>query len=259
MIRRTKVKETLNRRWWDTKLRIYHRKINRIKHYGTKSLIKQYTDLVAEAYKPFFERLESILNSNISNEAAPGILAYILGNLGVVTFSPTTILNINKILEEGFGRGARRVFTRTGQQLKVGEITNKEPLKALARQQIIYLREMEEAIRQTVKDVITVGLGEGKSIFEIKKDIMEKSQRITKHRAETIARSEIIKVSTEGTKQSMKEAGIERYLWLTARDNRVCLICQNMEKGNSYSFEDGPMPVKDSHPNCRCTIVAEIE
>ena len=258
---RNKVKEALNRRWWDTRLRIYHRKINRVKYYGTKTLAKQYAQIITDAYKPFFERLDKIITEGENFSEAGGIMQYILGNLRVVTFTPLAMKKIADILEQTFTRGARRVFTRTGQQLKVGQVKNKAPLEALARQQVTYLKEMEKDVRQTVKDTLTVGLSRGKSITEIKHDIMDKSKRITKNRAETIARSEIIKASAEGTKQSMKEAGIKKYLLLTARDNRVCQICRERERGNPYEFDSNyaPMPVKDSHANCRCTIIAEVE
>jgi len=262
--KREKVREALNQRWWDTQLRIYHRKINRVKHYGTKALMERYAQLIQELFKPFHERLNELLS--IAEETFNAdvkevdIISYILGNLGKVTFSSVVLKEVYGIIEQTFNRGARRVFTRTGQKIQVGEVKNKAPLEALMRQQINYLKDMEEDIRERVKDILVVDLKEGKSLTKIKKDITETTQKITRHRAETIARSEIIKASTEGTKQSMKEAGIEKYLWLTARDNRVCDICREKERGSPYKFDspDAPMPVKDSHPNCRCTIIADI-
>lgn len=80
---------------------------------------------------------------------------------------------------------------------------------------------------------------------------------MTKARANRIARSEVIRASAAGTKQAMTEMGVKYYIWITAQDRDVCPICKKIARrryvvGDAYS----PMPVKDSHPNCRCAIVS---
>jgi len=140
--------------------------------------------------------------------------------------------------------------------LKVGEVKNKDALKALNAEIPKYLRNMDERIRDSIKRELIEGLKEGKSFEEIKPRIVEKARGITSYQAERIARSEIIKAHSEGTKQSMVEAGIKKYGWLTARDVRVCKICREFEKKGPYEVGAGPIPVQDSHPNCRCVIIA---
>jgi len=47
--------------------------------------------------------------------------------------------------------------------------------------------------------------------------------------------------------------------WLTARDERVCKICQALD-GQQWAFDDPQrqQPPYDSHPNCRCAIIPWI-
>ena len=49
--------------------------------------------------------------------------------------------------------------------------------------------------------------------------------------------------------------GIEfKMEWVTAQDNRVCPICE--ELSGDYSLDEFiPQPVEDSHPNCRCRLL----
>lgn len=82
------------------------------------------------------------------------------------------------------------------------------------------------------------------------------------NRVQTITRSYIIDASNQGAldlyqANSNVVVGIE---WLAANDSRVCPICLGYD-GNVYDVDDPniPRPVRDTHPQCRCTYTPVID
>lgn len=71
---------------------------------------------------------------------------------------------------------------------------------------------------------------------------------------ERLARSEIAAAQGRGKLDRYSDAGIEQYDWVRA--GGACPICIGLEAGGPYQVGTGPQPVRDSHPNCRCTVSA---
>ena len=71
-------------------------------------------------------------------------------------------------------------------------------------------------------------------------------------RAETIARTEMIRAAREGTRAAMlaNQDIIKGYQRVCAGDQRVCVVCWALH-GQTWPLDK---PVA-SHPNCRCTII----
>ena len=46
-------------------------------------------------------------------------------------------------------------------------------------------------------------------------------------------------------------------VWVTSLDELVCPICEDLEGDYPLADGDPPLPVEDSHPNCRCRIIIE--
>jgi SPP1 gp7 family putative phage head morphogenesis protein len=76
---------------------------------------------------------------------------------------------------------------------------------------------------------------------------------------ERLARSEIAQAQAEGKEWEYREIGVERYDYVTAGDERVSTICRMLADAGPYPVGSGPLPMRDSHPNCRCTTLAVIE
>lgn len=53
--------------------------------------------------------------------------------------------------------------------------------------------------------------------------------------------------------------GIEQYDWTTASDGHVCRICAGHRDSGPYAVGAGPLPMRDSHPLCRCSTVPHLE
>lgn len=78
------------------------------------------------------------------------------------------------------------------------------------------------------------------------------------HDWERLARTEIAMAQSDAKLLHYREAGIQQVDYVTAGDERVSTICQTLAAGGPYAMAAAPVPGRDSHPNCRCTLVARI-
>lgn len=72
---------------------------------------------------------------------------------------------------------------------------------------------------------------------------------------ERLARSEIAAAQSAGKDAQYEAMGVAQYDWVTAGAG-VCPICTGLADAGPYDVGSGPLPSRDSHPNCRCSIVA---
>lgn len=81
-------------------------------------------------------------------------------------------------------------------------------------------------------------------------------------RAEVIAVTEVTRIFDEGNRMAERSIGIETQEWQTAMDDKVCTRpieyngvtydgCAALD-GKKFPIDEGPYPVTDTHPNCRC-------
>lgn len=75
---------------------------------------------------------------------------------------------------------------------------------------------------------------------------------------ERLARTEIATAQSDGKLAHYRSAGITHVDYVTAGDDRVSAICQSLAARGPYAVASAPVPGRDSHPNCRCTLVARI-
>ncbi len=73
---------------------------------------------------------------------------------------------------------------------------------------------------------------------------------------ERLARSEIADAQSGGKMRQYAAHGLEEYDWIPAGD--ACPICMARANDGPYKVGAGPRPMRDSHPNCRCTIEARV-
>lgn len=74
---------------------------------------------------------------------------------------------------------------------------------------------------------------------------------------ERLAASEISMAQSDGKLELLRQQGITRYDYETANDAKVSAICRALAAAGPYLLADpsSPVPVRDSHPQCRCTIM----
>jgi hypothetical protein len=72
-----------------------------------------------------------------------------------------------------------------------------------------------------------------------------------------LATSEIAHAHAVGQLDALKGMGISRYDWRTTPG--ACIICAGLQAASPYMVGSGPMPVRDSHPICRCVLAGVVE
>lgn len=182
----------------------------------------------------------------------------------------------NRYIQDGFKKGAGRAFDDAGdrpgwdpeeaafyagtkeQFLKsaFGRPESLEKVKLLAARTFEELNGMTDDMRNKLGRVLTQGLIQGDGPVAIARE-MTKQLDLSRARAETIARTELIRAHAEGQLVGLEEMGVEEVgvmvEWSTAQDDRVCELCEPME-GVVLKIEEarGMIP---RHPNCRCAYI----
>lgn len=177
-------------------------------------------------------------------------------------------------VDEGYKKGAGRAFDDTR---KVGLQTDQtldfyngskqeflrssfgapetiEKVKLLAGRVFSELKGVTEDMATRMSRTLTEGLVQGQNPLTMARTL-SKDLSISRYRAETIARTEIIRVHAEGQLDAFQKLGVTKLgvmvEWATARDERVCPKCRPLQ-GAVFTVKEahGLIP---RHPNCRCT------
>lgn len=148
-----------------------------------------------------------------------------------------------------FYKGSKDQFLRTSFNSPVA----KEKVKLLAGRAFDDMEGVTDTMSLRMSRMLTDGLVAGKNPRDIADDLVDEVD-IALPRAETIARTEIIRAHAEGQLQSMDDLGVEEVgvavEWATAGDERVCELCDSLE-GVVLKIDEarGMLP---RHANCRC-------
>ena len=158
---------------------------------------------------------------------------------------------------------------------------HQQSLQRLFSAQYSELEGVTEAMNQEIGRELADGFSRGQNPTTIARRITDRVSTIGKTRAETTARTGVIKAHSEATLNRYEEAGVRgvtvRAEWSTAGDSRVCPVCATLE-GQTWTIEKartetfryeasdaepssltGEYPVKPpSHPRCRCSLLPAI-
>lgn len=132
-----------------------------------------------------------------------------------------------------------------------------EKVKILASRVYTDLKGVTEDAATRMTRTLTDGLIQGHNPRKIGKDLAEVLDGVSKNRAVTIARTEVIRAHAEGQLDSLELQGEDKVgvmvEWSTAGDTRVCPLCSELEKVVlKISEARGLLP---RHPNCRCAYL----
>ena len=184
----------------------------------------------------------------------------------------------NRYIVEGFKKGTARAFDDTRPQVRaavqkdqqaVSDFyagtkdeflrssfnwpTSREKVKLLASRTYTDLKGVTEGMAARISHNLVDGLTKGDSPRTIARQL-SKDVDISRSRAETIARTEIIRTHAEGQLDAFEKLGVTEVgvmaEWSTAEDDRVCPLCQPLD-GMVMKVQEarGLLP---RHPNCRC-------
>ncbi len=235
--------------------------INKKKFYGIKLNIKEYQKKIIEHfYKK--QDLDNLIKGEKS--LSEKITDYFNG----LTNYESILEKARELFKDSFIKGAKRVLNNSGDKIDVApEEFAESSIELIINQQKKYLEDLTKVQKEKVNGIIKQGINNGQPNEEIAKEIKSSIKKITNVRAMRIARTEIVKVHTIAQTQTLKKAEIEKYNYITANDHKVCPICKKYQgpKGREKIYKtelagtiDNPLPVINSHPNCRCVIVAYL-
>lgn len=187
---------------------------------------------------------------------------------------PSIILAVTKAYEQG----ASKILNRRGDQVKIDQLVDQEAVQLIATRQVPFIQTLTLDLVNQTREIVAQGLEDGKSTIDIRDQLMEEIPEMADWRSERVARSEIIWAHGEGFERTVKEAGIDETKWTTAKDKKVCPICEyyhnkqfktdrprtevmpkNVDQAKDlYNAGYNLLPVTNSHPNCRCLKVADL-
>lgn len=107
-------------------------------------------------------------------------------------------------------------------------------------------QEIPAALEQT----LAAGIAQGRNPREVARD-MRSIADLSRRRAETIARTEMIRAAREGQRVIYESSpAVTGYRRVATQDARVCLACLALS-GTLHKTSE----ILPSHPNCRCVMV----
>jgi SPP1 gp7 family putative phage head morphogenesis protein len=224
---------------------VYHRKISKRKYYGTKVLIKKYSEYIIgslpDVSKPRFQE-------GLEDDIADRFFTDVKFNTD----------DVKPLFEDAFLKGTRRVFNLQGEQISPVEQPASFAIDSLLDDQKNHIVSMSRRLGQKAREKVASVLEKGGGSEDARREVQSLVEDRSRYEAERIARSEIIKASSEGIRETMKDLGVSHVVWLATMDDRVCPICSDLHM-SSYRINGAPTPVEDTHPNCRCTLVVDTE
>lgn len=237
-------------------------KINKRKYFGVKKNIKEYKKAITDHFNNL-----PLLNRALKG---PQDLAVKMNKyfIGLSANYDQLLETARDLLGDSFEKGSKRVLDNSGGTIKLDEPVDQQAVDILTQQQTAYYDNLSEAQSKKVNEVIAKGLEEGETDQAIAEEIKSEIKSISNTRALRISRTEIVKSHTIAQTETMSQAGIDEYNYITSNDKKVSKICRKNQgaKGREKIYKtalagtaQNPLPVLNSHPNCRCTTVAYIK
>lgn len=180
----------------------------------------------------------------------------------------------NVIIEEG---DYTFDFLGTGQKFDPATMSASAFLESQGAE---FVSGIIETTRDNLRRELVQAFQQGESVDQIKGRIRQVFEQASGDRAETIARTEVLRASNFASDEAYNQSGIvEAKEWLVEQDNRLCEFCEPLngkvvdvdgdwfKKGDSYTvttregkkrtikFEKFDVRYPPLHPRCRCTLI----
>lgn len=122
------------------------------------------------------------------------------------------------------------------------------------------LKGITAALDAAVSRVLAEGMSLGWNPIKTAREITKRIKTIGIHRATILARTETIRAHHIAAIQTYRSYGVVgvkvQAEWATARDSRVCSLCQPLD-GKIYTL-DKIEPLIPLHPQCRCAALPVV-
>jgi len=131
-------------------------------------------------------------------------------------------------------------------------------LSEFVRENARLIKSIPEGLLNDIEGIVSRGVRRGRPASVMAAEITKRFG-VSESRAKLIARDQTSKLNGELTQLRQTSLGIRRYVWLTARDDRVRE--EHAERDGEIFSWDNPPP--DGHPgepiNCRCVAQPVLE
>lgn len=114
---------------------------------------------------------------------------------------------------------------------------------------------LEREMRVQVATALASGEFDGQNPVNVARELRRRFDA-GDYNWERLARSEIAMSQSHGKREMYRQQGVTTVDYMTAGDEKVSAICRRLEAAGPYELDSAPIPVEDSHPNCRCTLLA---
>ena len=132
-----------------------------------------------------------------------------------------------------------------------------EEIAAGLKQTFHLVKGVPDTLKDALRNMMQLALDAHDTQFDFARAVRREWSQFSKVRSELIAVTEWNRAASQATLHAYKKMGVQRKVWYTVGDNRVCPTCeQNSVDGEIpinkefYSGDDAP----PAHPGCRCNI-----
>src|SRR6185503_2248240 len=156
-------------------------------------------------------------------------------------------------------------FARLGIKIREAEPRMDGAIKAWRKENVGLIETLFESETRKLSKILAEG--EGRRFEALARDI-ENRLDVTQRHAEFLALDQTLKLNANITQARQQAAGIEKYVWTTAGDERVRETHKDLD-GETFSWDDPPVTNEDgdrNHPGedyrCRCVaypVLPELE
>lgn len=112
--------------------------------------------------------------------------------------------------------------------------------------------------RDDILEQLSAGAYDGQSPAQVARALRERFD-VHDYDWGRLARSELAQQQVLGKEAEYAALGVTHYDYVTAGDSRVSAICRANAAGGPYAVGAGPLPMRDSHPNCRCSTRPRVD
>lgn len=128
------------------------------------------------------------------------------------------------------------------------------------KQRGLELARYEETriFRDDIVQNLVDGLYDGMNRADVAREL-RKRWDIHQPQWDRLVQTEMTMAHGDGKMAQFHANELDMYDYLTAGDSKVSAICRSLEAGGPYRVGEGPIPGRDSHPRCRCSISPHIE
>ena len=164
---------------------------------------------------------------------------------------------VNAALVEIWQRGLANAAEQAGADAPASVLTD-AMVRALRERGGSQIRTTEvRVLRERIINVIAAGALDGLPAESIAAEL-ERLFGLGEYDWKLLVSSELVQAYGDAKEAEMIAQGLVKYDWTTAGDGDVCATCARHRDNGPYLLGQGPKPMQDSHPLCRCAIVPAL-